>query len=70
MLTRASFLLIVLVLLLELTRYENRLKKRRRFDPAKHGRWQNRLATGKTVSWVDEFLVSERSSDPSVPSRI
>ena len=53
-----------------LTRYENRLKKRRRFDPAKHGRWQNRLATGKTVSWVDEFLVSERSSDPSVPSRI
>ena len=63
MLTRASFLLIVLVLLLELTRYENRSKKRRRFDPIKHGQWQNRLATGKTVSWVDEFLISERSSD-------
>jgi antitoxin (DNA-binding transcriptional repressor) of toxin-antitoxin stability system len=46
-----------------LTRYENRSKKRRHFDPAKHGRWQNRLAAGKTVSWVDEFLLSERSSD-------
>ena len=46
-----------------LTRYENRPKKRRRFDPAKHGQWQKRLATGKTVSWVDEFLFNERSSD-------
>ena len=46
-----------------LTRYENRRKKRRRFDPAKHGQWQNRLARGKTVTWVDEFLVGERSSD-------
>jgi len=46
-----------------LTRYENRSKKRRRFDPIKHGQWQNRMATGKTVSWVDEFLISERSSD-------
>jgi antitoxin (DNA-binding transcriptional repressor) of toxin-antitoxin stability system len=46
-----------------LTRFENRSKKRRRFDPIKHGQWQNRLATGKTVSWVNEFLVSERSSD-------
>ena len=46
-----------------LTRYENRSKKRRRFDPIKHGQWQNHLATAKTVSWVDEFLVCERSSD-------
>ena len=46
-----------------LTRYKNRSKRRRRFDPVKHGQWQNRLAMGKTVSWVDEFLVSERSSD-------
>ena len=46
-----------------LTRYENRPKKRRRFDPVKHGQWQNRLATGKTVSWMDEFLVRERFSD-------
>ncbi len=46
-----------------LIRYENRTKKRRRFDPVKHGLWQNRLATGKAVGWVDEFLLSERSSD-------
>jgi antitoxin (DNA-binding transcriptional repressor) of toxin-antitoxin stability system len=46
-----------------LIRYENRAKKRRRFDPAKHGRRQSRLASGKTVCWVNEFLISERSSD-------
>jgi predicted nucleic acid-binding protein/antitoxin (DNA-binding transcriptional repressor) of toxin-antitoxin stability system len=49
-----------------LIRYENRTKKRRRFDPAKHGRWQSRLASGKTVCWVDEFLVSERSLDRKI----
>jgi len=38
-------------------------KKRRRFDPAKHGEWQRRQGTGKTVRWVNEFLVSERFQD-------
>jgi antitoxin (DNA-binding transcriptional repressor) of toxin-antitoxin stability system len=44
----------------KLTRVENQPKKRRRFDPAKHGAWQSRQVTGKTVSWVSEFLMSER----------
>ena len=46
-----------------LTGYEDRAKKRRRFDPVNHGQWQRRQVTGKTVSWVDEFLIKERSSD-------
>jgi antitoxin (DNA-binding transcriptional repressor) of toxin-antitoxin stability system len=46
-----------------LTLYEERPKKRRRFDPAKHGQWQRRQVKGKTVSWVTEFLISERSRD-------
>jgi antitoxin (DNA-binding transcriptional repressor) of toxin-antitoxin stability system len=46
-----------------LTLYEERPKKRRRFDPAKHGQWQRRQVKGKTVSWVNEFLISERSRD-------
>ena len=47
-----------------LTLYEERpKKKRRRFDPAKHGQWQRRQVKGKTVSWVTEFLISERSRD-------
>src|SRR5271165_3031149 len=36
----------------KLTRIENLPKKRRRFDPAKHGEWQRRQGTAKTVSWV------------------
>ena len=47
----------------KLTRIENQPKKRRRFDPAKHGKWQRQQVTGKTVSWVNEFLMSERSSN-------
>ena len=44
-----------------LTRYESPARKRRRFDPVKHGQWQRRQLSDKTVSWVDEFLISERS---------
>jgi antitoxin (DNA-binding transcriptional repressor) of toxin-antitoxin stability system len=46
-----------------LTRYEDRAKKRRRFDPKRHGEWQRRQVAGKTVSWVNEFLISERFRD-------
>jgi antitoxin (DNA-binding transcriptional repressor) of toxin-antitoxin stability system len=46
-----------------LTRYENREKNRRRFNPVKHRQWQSRQVAGKIVSWVDEFLISERSSE-------
>ena len=46
-----------------LTQYQPKRKKRRRFDPVKHGQWQRRQVSGQTASWVDEFLIRERSSD-------
>jgi antitoxin (DNA-binding transcriptional repressor) of toxin-antitoxin stability system len=46
-----------------LTPYENRSKKRGRFDPAKHGDWQRRQMAGEAVRWVNEFLISERSEE-------
>jgi antitoxin (DNA-binding transcriptional repressor) of toxin-antitoxin stability system len=47
----------------KLTRYEDRPKKRRRFDPTRHGQWQRRQVAGKAVRWVDEFLIGERFRD-------
>jgi antitoxin (DNA-binding transcriptional repressor) of toxin-antitoxin stability system len=35
-------------------------KKRKRFDPAEHGKWQRKTSRGKVTRWVDEGLLRER----------
>jgi antitoxin (DNA-binding transcriptional repressor) of toxin-antitoxin stability system len=35
--------------------------KRKRFDPAAHTAWQERVHGGKTTGWVEKHLVAERS---------
>lgn len=37
-------------------------KPRKRFDPKGHAVWQARTSRGRTVRWVDEFLVKDRNS--------
>lgn len=35
---------------------------RKRFDPKRHAAWQARTSGGRTVRWVDEFLLKDRHS--------
>jgi prevent-host-death family protein len=43
-----------------LVRVKEARRPRKRFDAARHLAWQSRLARGRTVRWVDEFLVKDR----------
>ena len=44
----------------KLVRYVEPGKRRKRFDPASHGKWQQKLSRGKITRWVDEGLLKER----------
>ena len=34
----------------------------RSFDPRAHARWQARVSGGRTVRWVEEFLLADRQA--------
>jgi antitoxin (DNA-binding transcriptional repressor) of toxin-antitoxin stability system len=42
---------------------------RKRFDPAKHARWQSKVSGRRTVRWVDEFLMRDRQAREIGPPR-
>jgi antitoxin (DNA-binding transcriptional repressor) of toxin-antitoxin stability system len=44
----------------KLVRYVEPAKARKRFDPASHGKWQQKMGRGKVTRWVDEGLLEER----------
>lgn len=44
----------------KLVRFEEPPKKRKRFDPVAHAKWQRKMSGGKIVRWVDEHLLTER----------
>ena len=44
----------------KLVRLAATTKPRKRFDPASHGKWQQKLSRGKITRWVDEGLLKER----------
>lgn len=35
---------------------------RRRFNPTAQARWRRKMFGGRTVRWVDEFLIAERNA--------
>ena len=41
----------------KLVRLRQTRSTRKRFDPEAHGAWQARTGGGRTVRWVDEFLL-------------
>ncbi len=44
----------------KLVRIDERSKPRKRFDPAAHARWQQRIAGGKVSRWVDRAVREAR----------
>jgi antitoxin (DNA-binding transcriptional repressor) of toxin-antitoxin stability system len=44
----------------KLVRYVEPKKRRKRFDPGSHGRWQKKLSGGRITQWVEEGLLAER----------
>ena len=44
----------------KLVRYVAPEKRRKRFDPISHGKWQRKLSGGKVTRWVNEGLLRER----------
>ena len=44
----------------KLVRYVAPEKRRKRFDPISHGKWQRKLSGGKVTQWVNEGLLRER----------
>jgi antitoxin (DNA-binding transcriptional repressor) of toxin-antitoxin stability system len=46
----------------KLVRLKEARSPRKRFDPKRHAAWQARTGGGRTVRWVDEFLLKDRDS--------
>ena|SRR5215831_5358346 len=44
----------------KLVRIDEPPKRRRRFDPAAHARWQRRIAGGRVSRWVDRAMREAR----------
>jgi antitoxin (DNA-binding transcriptional repressor) of toxin-antitoxin stability system len=44
----------------KLVRYVAPAKRRIRFDPESHGKWQRKMSGGRITRWVDEGLLAER----------
>ena len=44
----------------KLVRIDERPKRRKRFDPAAHARWQRTMAGGKVSRWVDRAVREAR----------
>ena len=44
----------------KLVRIDDRPKRRRRFDPVAHARWQRKMAGGKVSRWVDRAITESR----------
>lgn len=43
-----------------LVRYVEPEKPRKRFDPKRHKAWMESMSGGKTVNWVEKYLLKER----------
>ena len=52
-----------------LVRIEPDTKRRRRFDPVAHAKWQRRMSGGKITRWVDRALAAAREDRPLLPKR-
>jgi antitoxin (DNA-binding transcriptional repressor) of toxin-antitoxin stability system len=46
----------------KLVRFREAEPRRKRFDAAEHARWQRATNRGRTVRWVDEFLLADRDA--------
>ena len=46
----------------KLVRIREARRTRKRFDPKSHAAWQARMNRGRTVRWVDEFLIRDRDA--------
>lgn len=46
----------------KLVRFRETEPERKRFDPREHARWQRAANRGRTVHWVDEFLIPDRDA--------
>lgn len=46
----------------KLIRFRDTARRRRRFDPERHGAWQRSVNGRRVVHWVDEFLVADRQA--------
>jgi antitoxin (DNA-binding transcriptional repressor) of toxin-antitoxin stability system len=47
----------------KLVRVREPQRARRRFNAARHAAWQAKMSRGRTVRWVDEFLIKDRAAD-------
>lgn len=53
----------------KLVRLAAEKKRRKRFDPVTHARWQQRVSGGKVSRWVDQALTEARADRPPVSRR-
>lgn len=48
----------------KLVRFSPPKKRRKRFDPVAHGKWQQKLGGGRVSRWVDATLAAARKDRP------
>jgi antitoxin (DNA-binding transcriptional repressor) of toxin-antitoxin stability system len=48
----------------KLVRFSPPKKRRKRFDPVAHGKWQQKLSGGRVSRWVDATLAAARKDRP------
>jgi len=53
----------------KLVRFTAPKKRRRRFDPAAHARWQRKVGGNTVTRWVDLALAAGRKDRPARPNR-
>ena len=53
----------------KLVRIEPDTKRRKRFDPVAHAKWQRRMSGGTATRWVDRALAETREDRPLLPKR-
>jgi len=46
----------------KLVRVREPRRARKRFDATRHAAWQAKMNRGRTVRWVDEFLLKDRDA--------
>ena len=53
----------------KLVRIEPDTKRRKRFDPVAHAKWQRRMSGGTVTRWVDRALAETREDRSLLPKR-
>ena len=53
----------------KLVRFTAPKKRRKRFDPAAHAKWQEKISGSRVTRWVDGALAAGREDRPLRPDR-